>query len=284
MTGWHPPHLASLRSPDFHGVKGPKMGTKKKLAAAIVAITLSTLTACGITQPAVGQLGEDQKLLAACPDKKLASMVSVDVSGTGRDEEVAAGHLKAISFVVRQTAICGGHLRITAFAGTSAVNRELYDGELQLAGATDIARLRKAPGVVDDVMNQVTKSYQEALTLPPPGDGSDIIGQYRLAQEYGTQLGTQYALRFVLLTDGFQTVGAGALDHPLDAQEATQLAERVDLPKLPGASVVVAGLGKVAGTPPPSDVVEGLVRVYDAICARTGAAECRSVTDFTVGG
>jgi|GEM_PF-2835858 hypothetical protein len=133
-------------------------------------------------------------------------------------------------------------------------------------------------------MSQVTKSYREALTLPPPGDGSDIIGQYRLAQEYGTQLGAQYALGFVLLTDGFQTVGAGALDHPLAAKEATQLAERLDLPKLPGASVVVAGLGKVAGTPPSSDVVEGVVRFYDAICARTGAAECRSVTDFTVGG
>ena len=259
------------------------MGTKEKLAATIVAISLTTLTACGAGHPVAGELGGDQKLLAACPDKKLASMVSVDVSGTGRDEEIAAGHLKAISYVVRRTAVCGGHLRVTAFAGTSAATRELFDGELQLAGATEIARLRKAPKAVDEVMSMVTKSYGEALTLPPQGNGSDVVGQYRLAHEYGAQLGVEYALGFLLLTDGFQTVGEGALHHPLTAQEASQLAERLTLPQLPGATVVVAGLGKVAGNPPSSDVVEGVVRFYDAICASTGAAECRSVTDFTVG-
>lgn len=259
------------------------MGTIQKMAAIGAAFSMSMLSACGIAGHATGELGEDQRLLASCPDKKLASMVSVDVSGTGRDDEIARQHLGAISFVVRRAAICGGHVRVTAFAGTSAVTRELFDGELELPGATDIAKLRRAPALVEEVMNAVIDGYREALTGPPQGDGSDITGQYRLAQEYAGQLGDEYLLEFLLCTDGFQTTGPGAVDHPLSADEATQLVERLDLPGLPGAKVIVAGLGKVRGTPPPSDVVVGLVRFYDAVCARTGAAECQSVTDFTVG-
>lgn len=249
-----------------------------------VVVSMTILAACSaLGGQASGELGEDQQLLAACPDKKLASMASVDVSGTGRDDEIARQHLEAISFVVRRTAICGGHLRVIAFAGTSAVTHELFDGELELPGATDIARLRRAPGLVEEVMGAVTESYREALSVPPLADGSDVTGQYRLAYEYGAQLGDGYKLEFLLGTDGFQTTGTSAFDHPLSADEAAQLAERLDLPALPGASVIVAGLGKVRGTPPPSEVVEGLVRFYDAVCARTRAAECRSVTDFTVG-
>lgn len=259
------------------------VGTMKKLTAAVAAASLSTLSACSMAVQAGGDLGQDQRLLASCPDKKLASMVSVDVSGTGRDEGIAAQHLQAISFVVRKTAICGGHLRVTAFDGTSAKTRELYDGELQLPGATDIAKLRRAPAVVEEAMTSVTDGYQTALREPPVGDGSDITGQYRLAAEYASQLGDQYILQFLLETDGFQTTGVGAIDHPLTTHEADRLAERLSLPTLPGASVTVAGLGKVRGTPPPSDLVEGLVHFYDAVCARTSAAECRSVTDFTVG-
>ena len=259
------------------------MGKMKELAAALVAISMSTLTACGAATPAVGELGDNQKLLAACPDKKLASMVSVDVSGTGRDEAIAAGHLKAISFVVRKTAICGGHLRVAAFAGTSAVTREVYDGELQLAGATDIARLRRAPALVDETMSTITRGYQAALGAPTPGDGSDITGQYRLAGEYAAQLGSGYRLDYILLTDGFQNTGVGVINRVLSAEAAKALAQRVSVPALKGASVTVAGLGKVAGPPPNSDMVEGLVQFYDAICTRTEAAECRSVTDFTVG-
>jgi hypothetical protein len=184
---------------------------------------------------------------------------------------------------VRRTAICGGHLRVTAFAGTSAVTRPMYDGELQLAGATDIARLRKVPALVEDVMSTVSKGYQAALAAPPAGDGSDITGQYRLAGEYAAQLGSGYKLDYTLLTDGFQNTGVSAITHALSASEAKALADKVDVPTLKGATVTVAGLGRVTGTPPQSDMVEGLVRFYDAVCARTGAAKCTSVTDFTVG-
>jgi len=258
------------------------MNAKKGLAALAIA-GLTALTACGIPTQATGELGQDQATLAACSGTRLASMVSVDVSDTGRDQSIADEHLKAVSAVVRRTAICGGHLRVSAFSGTSATTLELYNGELQLAGATDIARLRKVPALVEATMTKIGQEYQAALTAPPQGGGTDVTGQYRLAAEYAAQLGNGYRLDFFLLTDGFQNVGAGAIDHALDADEAKALAQHVSVPSLTGASVTVAGLGRVAGDPPSSDMVEGLVRFYDALCARTGAADCRSVTDFTVG-
>lgn len=263
-------------------MKGIDMDTKKGLAGLAIA-SLAALTACGIPTQATGQLGQDQATLAACSGMRLASMVSVDVSGTGRDQSIADQHLKAISAVVRRTAICGGHLRVTAFSGTSATTLELDDGELQLAGATDIARLRKVPALVEETMAIIGQGYQAALTAPPQGGGTDVTGQYRLAAEYAAQLGNGYRLDFFLLTDGFQNIGTGAIDHALDADEAKALAQRVSVPSLKGASVTVAGLGRVAGNPPSSDMVEGLVQFYDALCARTDAAECRSVTDFTMG-
>lgn len=258
---------------------------KIKWMRRVIVASLSALTGCSVraSPPANGELGRDQAVLASCSGVRPAAMVTIDVSGSGRDQNIADQHLDAVRMVVRRTAICGGHLRVTAFAGTSAVTRPLYDDELQLAGATDIARLRKVPALVDEVMATVDGSYQEALSTPPAGDGSDITGQYRLAGEYAAQLGSSYTLDFTLLTDGFQNTVAGAITHALTASEAIALADAVSVPSLKGATVTVAGLGRVAGAPPQSDTVEGLVQFYDAVCARTGAAKCTSVTDFTVG-
>lgn len=241
------------------------------------------LAACSATGNATGELGQDQAVLASCAGQQLASMVTLDVSGTGRSQDIADAYLKAATAIARRTAVCGGHLRVTAFDGTSAVTRPLYDGELHAPGATDIARLRRVPAMVDEVMATVTKGYQAALAAPPMSSGTDIVGQYRLAGEYAGQLGKGYTLEFYLLTDGFQTNGADAIDHALSPDEAKALAAKVRLPILKGASLTVAGLGKVSGTPPTSAEVEGLVRFYTAVCERSGAAKCTTVTDFTVG-
>jgi hypothetical protein len=61
------------------------------------------------------------------------------------------------------------------------------------------------------------------------------------------------------------------------------LAQQTPVPDLSGASVTVAGLGRVAGRPPASAVVEGLVAFYGALCVRTKAATCTSVTDYAAG-
>ena len=265
--------------PKYHDPRCPL----RKVLAAVLMPTALTLASCSFPGSATGQLGQDQATLAACSGEQLATMVTIDVSGSGRSQSIADARLKVVSDEVRRTAICGGHLLVTAFDGTSAVTKPLFDGELHAPGATAIARLRRVPAMVETTMATITKGYQAVLAGPSMSDGSDITGQYRLAGEYEAQLGKSYTLNFVLLTDGFQTNGADAITHALHGDDAQDLAEKVDLPTLKGATVTVAGLGDVTGTPPSSDIVQGLVQFYNAICARTHAAKCVSVTDFTVG-
>lgn len=111
-----------------------------------------------------------------------------------------------------------------------------------------------------------------------------LRAQYRLAAEWIGQLGDPYRLHLYVLTDGFQTIGVNLGAQALSTQDATALADRVAVPKLPGASVVVAGLGRVAESPPPSNVVEGLVAYYEELCRKSQATECVSVTDYTAEG
>ena len=262
------------------------MTIRKFAAAGAVALAaVGSFAGCAspTSPPASGQLGQDQATLAACSGEQLATMVTIDVSGSGRSQSIADARLKVVSAEVRRTAICGGHLLVTAFDGTSAVTQPLFDGELHAPGATAIARLRRVPAMVNATMATITKGYQAVLSGPSMSDGSDITGQYRLAGEYEAQLGKSYTLNFVLLTDGFQTTGADAITHKLTGDDAQDLAEKVDLPTLKGATITVVGLGDVTGNPPSSDIVQGLVQFYNAICGRTHAAKCVSVTDFTVG-
>lgn len=189
----------------------------------------------------------------------------------------------AIESVVRRTAICSGHLRVIVFSSSSSATTNLFDGPLRLHGATDNARLKRAPGVVDEVMGQIRQAYGPAISSLPQG-GSDITAQYRLAGEWVQQLGGSFRLHLYLLTDGFQNIGVDLGARALSKDEAAALAHQVAVPLLPGASVVVAGLGRVAGDPPPSQIVEGLVAYYDALCQKTTASKCVSVTDYTTEG
>jgi len=253
--------------------------------AVLGGLALTSLGACSFAAQASGELGQDQRTLSACPDERMASYLSVDVTGSGwGDDEIVEGRKAVIANLTRQTAICGGHLRVMAFTSSSAATVTLYDGELNLPGATDIARLRRVPGIVEEVTGEIAAAYDAVVTAPPPEGGSDIVAQYRLAHEYADQLGPGYTLELLILTDGFQTTRTGVIDHALTPTEASDLAATVALPELPGASVTVAGLGEVAGDPPTSDVVDGLVSFYDAICARTGAETCLSVTDYAPSG
>lgn len=255
-------------------------------AALLGSLALLGLGACGAGTSPPGELGQGKQILASCPaGKKLASDVEIDASGSGRTAELPSERAAVVSDVARRTAICGGHLRVSIFSASSAATVVLYDGELSLPGATDNARLRRVPELVNHVMTTTTQAYATKVNDLTP-DGSDIVAQYRLGSEYVQQLGDVYILRLVLLTDGFQASSAfGIGDQPLSADEAAALAKQVTVPTLPkNASVTVAGLGKVVGQPPSSDVVDGLVAFYDALCHRTGADTCLSVTDYASSG
>lgn len=244
------------------------------------ALTLATGIAllAGCTSTATGELGENQKLLAACPPgMPLDSFVLVDGSGSSDSPAITGERLSTIEAIARKTAVCGGHLTVRAFSSGSAATTLIYDSELSLPGATDNARLRRVPAAVDQAMGDVKSEYREAIASLP-GGGSDISGVYRLLGEEAAQRNGM-RLEATILTDGLNNIGV-SLDHTPTTDEAIALADSVSVPKLPaGAEITVVGLGRVAGDPLPSTFVEGLVSFYDRLCANTGAGHCLSVTD-----
>jgi len=246
-------------------------------------LIMLTLVGCSAGSSPRGELSENQQILATCdPSAPPASMVQIDGSGSSTSDAITAERMDAIESIIRTTAICSGHLKVVMFSASSAGATELFDGPLQLDGATSNARLKRVSALVSEVMGKIRKAYEPALKSLASG-GSDITAQLRLASEWIGQLEDPYKLHLYVLTDGFQNIGVDLSTRALSRHEAAALADQLLVPDLSGASVVVAGLGRVAGNPPPSAVVEGLIDFYDALCQRTGAAHCLSVTDYTAG-
>jgi hypothetical protein len=251
---------------------------------AVILLVIVLLAACGDASSPRNELGENQTVLRTCdPASPPASLVEIDGTGSSDSDAVTAQRMVAIESVVRRTAVCSGHLRVLVFSASSTATTVLFDGSMAQAGATDNARLKKVPDAVASVMEKVRAGYGPALKALSQ-NGSDITAQYRLAAEWMQQLGGNYKLNLIVLTDGFQNIRVDLTSRAVSKQEAEALASEITVPKLPGASVVVAGLGHVAGNAPPSSIVEGLVSFYDALCAKTSAAKCVSVSDFSTEG
>jgi hypothetical protein len=259
--------------------------TTLRLPAYIITVLLALvlLVACG-PKPEIGQLAQDKQILKTCPnDSKYATKLDLDASGSGRTSSIGDERLDIIKQNARLTAICGGHLLVTVFSATSAATIALYDDELTLPGATDNARLQRVSKLVDDISTKVTAAYPPAIKKVSPAQ-SDITAQFRLAAEYGSQLGTAYRLRLIILTDGMQTVGKG-VTKPITMGEARKIGATILVPRLPDASVTVAGIGKVSsGTAPSSALTNALIGFWDGVCHKTGAASCTTVTDNATAG
>jgi hypothetical protein len=257
-----------------------RLSKKTALFLAGIVAVVATATGCSASSSPRGELGENQQLLAQCdPVAPPASFVQIDGTGSSNSAAILSERMAAVEQIVHRTAVCSGYLRVIVFSASSAATAALFDGLLHLDGATDNARLKKVPALVSSTMDQIKKAYGPTVA-GLAGGGSDIVSQLRLGGEWINQLGGTFKLRLYLLTDGLDNIRAHLEGRALTKEEAEALANQAAVPKLPGASVVVAGLGRVAGNPPPSNVVEGLVSFYQALCRKTTAAECRAVTDY----
>jgi hypothetical protein len=247
--------------------------------AVVISAVLASLTAC--TAPAPGVLGDNQQILSSCPkNAKLATLLDADESGSRLSAVTTAQDQAIIESEATRTAVCGGHLTITMFSSSSGSTATVYDDTINIPGATDNARLLQVPDKVKSIMKVVRSRWRGALATLPQA-GTDVDGIYRLASEYKQQLGSGYSLKWDVLTDGFNNLGGVDLESPtLSSAQAEELAAQVPVPDLRGASITVAGLGRVAGNPAASSTIDALVTFYDALCARTHAAKCVSVTDW----
>lgn len=236
-------------------------------------LTAGLLAGCTATPP--GDLGRLQSLLASCPDgKKIDDYEALDGSGTTQSKEIAREYLAYVKSRVEKVAVCGGHINIVTF-GTNSITVPIYEGDLQVEGATDLARLRRVPALVDEVMAEVTKHYQSAVALLPKG-GTDVTGLLRLLEE-AQALRPDMELEASILTDGLNNQGV-VIDRVLSPEEATALADTVAVPQLSG-SVAIVGIGRVTGDPLSSDFIAGMKVFYTRLLERTGASSVLVLTD-----
>lgn len=253
-----------------------------------VARVATTLAAAGLVLAGcAGQTGGDlarlQDLARGCPPNpmRVAAYGATDVSNSGRSRQIAAQRLDAIHAFVTQVAVCRGDIKLVAFSSSPGATYPLFEGAVDPPGATLVARLRKVDVVVERVMDAVADRLMEAVDQLP-GDGSDILSELELAREYRQQLGGERHFEVLVLTDAVQTRGAVVTNSPaFDSTSAVELAKRVTVPDLSGASVTVAGVGKVSGPPAPGTWVDAAKTFFNEVCSRTRAAACHIVTDYT---
>lgn len=244
------------------------------LVALMLALVAMLLAGCTPTPP--GETARLQSLLASCPDgKKLNDYQALDASGTTQSKQIAREYLAYVKSRVERVAVCGGgHISVVAF-GTNSVTVPIYEGDLAVQGATDLAKLRRVPGLVDEVMTEVTKNYTPAVALLPKG-GTDVTGLLRLLEE-AEALRPDMELEASIMTDGLNNQGV-VIDRVLSPEEATALADTVAVPQLTG-SVAIIGIGRVAGDPLSSDFIAGMKVFYTRLLERTGASNILVVTD-----
>ena len=256
------------------------MYTSSKIAGIAGTIVLMLGTA-GCSGGAVGEMQKLHRLSAICPSSsRPAAYVGLDVSKSGRSKRLITSRLAAVQEVATQTAVCGGHLRVVAFSRSVAATQTLFDDDLVPKGQTENARLLRVPKIASDAIGEVKQALPGALRQLPP-DGTDILGQLQAADDFRAQLGGGFRLRVLVLTDGESTRYVDLNPPHLGVSAAVELARHVSVPKLAGASITFAGLGKLAGPPAPTSYVDALRAFYLRVCLRTGAQSCLTVTDFT---
>lgn len=249
------------------------------VAAVGAGVAASALIACG---QAAGTLGQNEQIAKTCPKSRtLAAYVADDGSGSDEDRTILATRESAITSVATRVADCGGHLRVVVFSAGAASTVPVFDGDLKPSGSTQIARLRRVPALVSAAMHAIDQGLTTA-DQQVPKNGSDIVSQFQLAEEYVSQLNATdpHQLDLELMTDGVQTEGVILNTSALTPVVAADLAERMSVTTLPaGSTVTISGIGKTTGSPPPTSYVNALKTFYDNYCRRTGAS-CQVVTDF----
>jgi len=263
----------------------PPNGTRvrhARTAVLLAGLTTACLTGCQLTGG-----GADRGAAAwskTCPrGKKVAAELAVDVSGSYAVADVSGDFEQALRDLTARVAMCGGHLRVRFFSGSNAGSVVAFDRDVAVIGATAAARARRVPAAQTAVITEVES--QLPVDLSDMAAGSDIVGQLAAQAQYVEQLGDDYVLDGVVLTDGEdnRTLPPKVL---ADTHSAEQAAKRLPVPDLPGAWVTIAGLGEVEGQPRSSTETATLIGFYTALCERTGAEKCVAVSDYvsSVGG
>ena len=201
---------------------------------------------------------------------------ALDVSGSARSGALLQERLAAIGTSAEHDAYCRASLTVLAFSGTTGSSSVLYDEVPPLKGATDIARRRHLSTAGDHVVSAVKRSLAAALSRDP-GAGTDIAAALTALADIAVQ--RTGSSRATIYTDGITSVGAGNIDRAhLSAAQAQRAADAASVVSLHGMPVLISGVGRTGGTPPPAAYVAA-VRLYLARLCHRADAQCTVVTE-----
>ena len=252
---------------------------KLKLATTAAVIVFAAVAIVGCSVSGAGSQFAQLKQIQ-CPDKPPATYIGEDVSGTARSPQLLEQRLAIIRSVLTRTSVCGGQARVLAFSGSATASEVLLDQDLATQGATRNARLRRVPAAVDDAVQTVDQQTKAAIKSLP-ADGTDVLSQLTLAKEYATGVGTGHSVEIFILSDGISTTNPILNTNTLTSAVATDLGERVQVPTFrSGTAITFAGIGRVAGPPPPTWFVDAIKTFWNTACTRTNA-RCSVATDYT---
>ena len=206
-----------------------------------------------------------------CVGKRPVTVVMIDGSATQADQGLLAEQAALVAGVAQATSEECGRLRVERFRGSASDVDTIVDREVTPEGATDGARDRNRPAVVDEVRRAV----QQAVAASPPRGGSDPLGAIARGGRLLNQDRREHR-RLVILSDGVQSHDPNLATAELTAATAPRFVDAAGpLPDLSGIELVVAGVGRVSGSKPPTTYVNGLIAFYNEACRRSGAASCQ---------
>jgi hypothetical protein len=208
-----------------------------------------------------------------CRDQGVqAVFVGLDVSQSGRSQEVLQPRIALIRSIATQAAVCGRRIRVVAFAESVGSTATLLSSAdiAPIRGATDIARLRRVPDAVAVAMAKFRSRLDEVLARSA-GKGTDVGGQLDLASEFVSGSGADRTT-IVLLTDGLSNrEPALSVARELDSESVPRLARMVEVPRLGNAHVIFAGIGDTAHRAPSTARIRRVIEFWKGVCTRTGA-------------
>lgn len=245
-----------------------------RFATATLIGALLAAPAC-TASPRGGSVESAKKEIASC-DAPVNTYVAIDGTASGDLTTLEGPRRRAIEGKLAEVAACGGQAKVVVFSSSSAATTTLFEGGIELTGATDQARARRLGPAVVAVADQISAAFDAAVPTLESG-GSDPVAQLRLFAEWAGQV-DEGESRFVALTDGFQTAGIGVDEIVADPEAA---ASRFEVPDLSGAEVTFAGIGELATSAPPTEVVDALKAFYRSLCQRAGADICTVVTEVS---
>jgi len=240
--------------------------------AGFVSLSLLSAAACAQSAPTHSPAPN------GCPvDAPLALFAGIDMTGSGNYDGRAASDLATVEAVAVRAATCAGELIVVAHSSSSGSTVTLFEGSIEVRGATEAARARKAPEAVEAIMPTIEAAYEAASSILPT-TGSDVLGMFSLVAEVDEQFPDAH-LEATLISDGVDTVSF-APSSLTSSDEAVAAADQLPVPDLTGVEMLtMIGIGHVAGEPLTTTTVEAMKVAYERFGERSGAAQTLVVTE-----